>query len=409
MDLRVLQDERFTCGSCTNCCRSWHVELIGDEPQAIAALQWPAGDPLAGAAPVFRQGGKAYLARKAGGACLFLNETNGLCRIHEQFGIDQKPVACRVYPFQIAPAFEGELTVAGRYDCPNVRRNEGAPYADELPALRQLARRLDLPTRGFTEATLCHLEPEQAQAVIDFASTLLGGFATGAERALFLAYLCDTLAMTSAEDLDRAALAQAYGPLKRLVGNAIAMPPARPGRLHRLAFRTLLGLFLRRDEDVMNRLAGRTSRTLALTGIVLGGGSFNKLGLSHPQGKLRRARLFARRPALQPHDPAVFALHWRMIRNKLQSFQFMGNGEDGRNFLEGLRLLALLYPLVLATARYSAVNRGADRIEASDVDYAVAAIEHSHGRLAILNKRATRSLERLLTEHRAFTRLVRSM
>jgi hypothetical protein len=31
-----------------------------------------------------------------------------------------------------------------------------------------------------------------------------------------------------------------------------------------MAFRTLLGLFLRRDEDVMNRRVGRAGRALAL-------------------------------------------------------------------------------------------------------------------------------------------------
>jgi hypothetical protein len=142
--------------------------------------------------------------------------------------------------------------------------------------------------------------------------------------------------------------------------------------------------------------------------MVLGGGNFNRLGLSHPAGTLRKARLFAH-PTSLTAEPGIFSLHWRMIRNKLESFQFMGNGSDGRNFLEGMRLLALLYPLVLATAKYSAANRNSPRIEAADVDYAVAAIEHSHGRLAILNKRSMRSIETLLTEHQAFTRLVRSL
>jgi hypothetical protein len=98
-----------------------------------------------------------------------------------------------------------------------------------------------------------------------------------------------------------------------------------------------------------------------------------------------------------------------MIHNKLDSFQFMGKGANGRDFLDGLRSLALLYPLVGAVAKYSAANRGAPSVEAEDVDYAVAAIEHSYGRLAILNQPFTRSLEKLLMQPGAFARLARNV
>ncbi len=124
-------------------------------------------------------------------------------------------------------------------------------------------------------------------------------------------------------------------------------------------------------------------------------------------GKLRRAHLF--KPVIQSHDPAVFALFWRMIRNRLESFQFMGPANSNRNFLDGLRSLALLYPLVVAAAKYNAANRGASSVEREDVDYAVMAIEHSFGRLAVLNQPFTRRLETLLLDQKHFARLVRGI
>src|ERR1700712_265041 len=89
------------------------------------------GDPLSRAKKILRHGGKVYLERRADGACLFLNEENGLCRIHEQFGFEAKPLGCRVFPYQIAPTFRGEASVIGRYDCPTVRKNEGRLHAEE--------------------------------------------------------------------------------------------------------------------------------------------------------------------------------------------------------------------------------------------------------------------------------------
>ena len=105
-------------------------------------------------------------------------------------------------------------------------------------------------------------------------------------------------------------------------------------------------------------------------------------------------------------EPYMEIAFWRMIRNKLDSFQFMGGANGGRNLFEGLRSLALLYPLTFAVAKYNAANRGATRIESEDVDTAVATIEHSFGRSPALNQSHARSLEKALLEPSIFTRLV---
>jgi hypothetical protein len=181
----------------------------------------------------------------------------------------------------------------------------------------------------------------------------------------------------------------------------------RPGWFARFSFRTLLGMYLRRDEDVLNGRASRFGRMIAMTRLVLGGGSFRGLGLSHAPGKLRKARLFKSHQTSD--DPDVFGLLWRVIRVKLESFQFMGSSNGGRNFFDGLRSLALLYPLTRAVARYNAANRAAVKIEPQDVDQAVAAIEHSFGRSAVLNQASARRIETMLLEPVTFARLARSV
>lgn len=406
MKLHVLADERFTCQSCTSCCRSWFVELMPGEEEKIRALRWPANDALAGAQIILKHGGKTFLGRQDDGACVFLNQANGLCRIHEQFGVEAKPLGCRMFPYQVAPTFKGEASIIARYDCPTVRQNLGAAHADELPALRQLSARLGA-SEGFDETTACHLQREQIQAVSDFLATMIMGFPTSPERAIFIACLCDVLEQTDVSEVNREALGQIFGGLKKVVQETAAAPARRPNWLALMAFRALLGLYLRRDEDVLLGRAGRIGRMAALTKVVLGIGSFRALGLSHRPGKLRRAGLFKK--PLEPGDPAVFSLFWRMVRNRLESFQFMGPANSGRDFLAGLRSLALLYPLVFAAAKFSAANRGAQQIEADDVDYAVTAIEHSFGRLPVLNQAMTRSIEKLLMDRNTFVRLVKTV
>src|ERR1700761_5251509 len=138
MKLSVLENERFTCSACGECCRKWLPELLEGEAKRVESLVWPSGDPLAGAKnKIIHHGNKSYLGRKGDGSCLFLNEANGLCRIHEQFGYDAKPLGCQIFPFQIKATFKNEVTIIGRFDCPTVRKNIGAEHAEALPQIRR--------------------------------------------------------------------------------------------------------------------------------------------------------------------------------------------------------------------------------------------------------------------------------
>jgi Fe-S-cluster containining protein len=402
--LTVLPNERFSCNGCTNCCRYWwHIECLPGERERIERQKWT--DALRPPGDWFTvRGGRTYLAHGSDGACVFLNQQTGRCTIHETFGGTVKPLGCQLYPFQISPTFPGEATVTTRHDCPTVRRNQGAPHADELPTLRKFATELHLGA-GFTDLTCCHLTREQITAVVEFLSALMNGFDTDEQRAVFIAWTADWISTLNADQLDRAALAQTFGPLKQLVEASTRGPTRRPGLIARFAFRTLLALHLRRDEDVLDGRASRLGRMIAMLKVVLGFGGFRQLGVQHPAGSLRKAALF--RQADRPH--VRFELLWRVVRTKLESFQFMGQGNGGKDFLEGLRSLAMLQPLVLATARYAAANRGSAGIEEQDIDYAIAAIEHSFGRQAVLKQGFVRSIEKLLMDHDLFVRLLRTV
>jgi hypothetical protein len=144
-----------------------------------------------------------------------------------------------------------------------------------------------------------------------------------------------------------------------------------------------------------------------MTAFIFGFGSFRGMGLYHPAGALRSAGLFDRNSPEPPAD--AFALFWRWIGNKLQACQFMGHANGNRDFLAGLRSLTLAYPLVAAAARHHAAARNSATIEPADVDYAVAAIDHSFGRTSVVSGRFLGSIETLLLERTSLSRLIRTV
>ncbi len=403
MKLTTLSDERFTCSGCTNCCRDWHVELLAGEAERITSLSWPTTDELVGANVLLKHGGKTFLAHRPDGSCVFLNLANGRCRIHEQFGGEVKPLGCRLYPFHVSPTTAGEATVTARFDCPEVRGNAGRPHADALPELRELTARMKF-ARPPDETDRSHLDIDQIEAVHEFIATLLSAFDDDRDRAIFINVLANWLATQYAGDVDREALAKVFPVLREYV--LTQRNVKRPGLIHRIAFRALLGLYLRRDEDVLDGRAGRFGRFIAMIRLVLGGGNFQSLGKNHPAGRVRRAKLFS--PSIEIADRAS-TLHWRLISNKLATMQYMGAANGGRDFVIGLRSLAILYPLVLAIAKYRAANRNAPQVEGVDVNDAVAAVDHSYGRQAVAIQTLIDSLESTLGEPSIFARLTRTI
>ena len=81
-----------------------------------------------------------YLRQREDGACIFL-ESDGRCRIHSDYGFDEKPVACRLFPFNLAPD-AGGAHAGLNFACQSVRANKGAALSshrnDLVRALRAI-------------------------------------------------------------------------------------------------------------------------------------------------------------------------------------------------------------------------------------------------------------------------------
>ena len=140
--LPVLQN--WDCHVCGNCCKEYQVEITEEERQRIEGQGW-AGEPGFQGVPLFTKHGwwwqRTYrLNHRADGSCVFLNE-QGRCRIHERFGFETKPLACRLFPFVLVPAGD-HWRLGVRYACPSAAGNLGRPVAAHEEDSKKFARML---------------------------------------------------------------------------------------------------------------------------------------------------------------------------------------------------------------------------------------------------------------------------
>lgn len=412
MRLHVLPDERFSCHQCTDCCRHWHVELMDAEVQSLPRLSWPQGDALRGVDPLLRLQGRVYLKHKPSGACIFLNETNGLCRVHEQFGASAKPAGCRLFPFQLTPTFPGQAAVLSRFDCPSVRKNAGEPVSQRRTELLALAREIGLSEgKGAKhEPPMDGLSQRALENFVGFMLEHLPKFESHNARSLFMCYAPAALRVRLANPFVPADFPGLHQTLNQAIADTLALSPVpRMTRSTKVSFRAMLSAYLRRDEDVVDSRASRWGRSLAVTMFTMGFGGAHRLGVKHPYSPVRQAGLFSRSYDLSEADGSPL---WRMIRNRLETLTFFGAGNFGLGPLDGLVSLAMVPPLTLATAKLFAAGKpdapaeGKISIDAASLELAIAAIEHGFGRSPLLGTSVMRFYDNLLGNPGAFTRLM---
>lgn len=138
--LRVLMPEargqRWSCHSCGECCRSLVGHLTHEECARLDAQEW---EKELGIAPYVRVGRNAMLNRRDG-ACVFLDDENR-CRIHAKYGEQDKPFACRIFPFSVRAVSRG-WQASFRFDCPSSTASKGKPMGHYRPWLEELVQEL---------------------------------------------------------------------------------------------------------------------------------------------------------------------------------------------------------------------------------------------------------------------------
>ena len=162
--LPVLQN--WDCHGCTDCCREFRVQVTDEEKSRIDNQNWDADPAMQGVKRFARDGGwfssQYRLNHQADGSCVFLDPKGG-CRIHAKFGSEAKPLACRIYPFVLAPSGD-HWRVGLRFACPSVTNDLGRPAAAHERELREYAAALEKRER-FAERSLSVPMLKRAQTV----------------------------------------------------------------------------------------------------------------------------------------------------------------------------------------------------------------------------------------------------
>jgi lysine-N-methylase len=347
--------QNWDCHGCGNCCRDYQVAVSDAERERIEGQGWE--NEFGGA--VFELRGPWWkqrwrLRHRADGACIFLSP-EGRCRIHERFGSEAKPLACRVYPFVLVPTGD-HWRVGLRYSCPSAAENRGRPlnehhldgYALELAQQTQLGEAPFSP----------HLQQRQRVPwsdllrIVKALADILRNRSSPVERrlrwCLALARHCRRARFdkVSGSRLSEFLTIMTSALEAEVPASAAEVSP--PSWVGRVLFRQAAALYTRKDEgqDAGPMKHGRLALLSAAWSFARGKGPVPRGHAWIPETTFERLE--------QPTGPLSAESEQTLERYytlKVESLQFVGPMNFGMPFWEGFESLALTYAVIRWVAR----------------------------------------------------------
>lgn len=415
-----LASQRYSCHGCGDCCRDFTVQLSDADLARLDAQQWRARleEPVT---VEFR--GQTFLRQREDGACIFLME-NGLCRVHAEFGFEQKPLACRVFPFSLAPG--PRTALAGiNFACQSVRENRGATLGSHLESLRDFQQALPEAQRASVVRLTAKLvaDEEEVDALVGALDGWLADHAVPLEQRLDgLAWIAQQL-MAAKLDTVRG---RRFRELIELLVAALPeeldhLPVEPPSRRQSSLLRQ--AVFARTEDPKIPELARRGRLRTVLSQLMRsrrfsrGRGAVPAIGLSWPRGGAfeRVAQMTA--GGAGPDRAAIDELLTRWLRATMLGGRAWGSGFYGWPMNEGLSALVVNLAATgwLACAHAAAKAPGVDdagapgrEVRLADVAAALGRIDRSAGRARWLAGSAERLRIEYLARGDGLRRLVRS-
>ena len=378
--------QQYSCHGCGVCCRDFTVQLREEDLLKLEEQSW---DRILGESPIVHFRGSPYLKRNDDGSCVFLKE-DGLCRIHADHGFAAKPIACQVFPFNLAPG-ESKLRVGVNYLCRSVQENKGAELETHLPDLRRFAEELPELAAPAPEARLARgLEPasrRERQALLSVLDGwLLSDDIAFSVRLDGVAWIAQSLGNARLDDVreDR------FTDLVRLLGEAL------PGELELLPIEPPTGrqsALLRqasfaRTEDPRindgNRHRGRLMTTLSQLrrnrSMRRGRGLTPKLSVVLPEGVDFRAIEGVGPFVESPDSSEIYELCLRWIRSSLHGSRLWGSAHYGWSIVDGLQSMVLNIACAGWIARLCSAADSRPMVRLEDVRTGIGRVDRHAGR-----------------------------
>ena len=403
-----VREQRYSCHGCGDCCRDFSVQLRDEDLDRLREQRW---ETRLGEAVTVEFRGRRYLRQRSDGACLFL-QADGLCRIHAEFGFDEKPVACRLFPFNLAPDAKG-VRAGLNFACSSVRSNRGAALSthrvDLERALREVPEaatiappRLDRDLRA---------EPTEADAIAEGLDAWLRrpGVALSIRLDGF-AWLAQSLGAASFSKVRGARIRE----LLELLVSALPAelehlpvdPPSGGQRrmLRQAVFARIEDPRFSGDERKPS-LRARLSQWNRSRRFARGKGVVPSLarGWKLPQG----FESIEAMPRIQgSNEIADLVLRW--LRASIRGGRSWGSGYYGWPITDGVQALALDVACLGWLARAHAAGEGRDSADLASVAEAIGRIDRARGRAVWLGSAGERLRLRYFAADDGLRRLVRA-
>ncbi|UCC31288.1 MAG: YkgJ family cysteine cluster protein [Phycisphaerales bacterium] len=402
-------NQRWSCHSCGNCCRTLVIHLSDEECKRIDRQGW---EEKLGAAPYVYVGRGRVLNKRSDGDCVFLDE-NTRCRIHNEYGEQSKPLACRVFPFSVR-ARRGGWQASIRFDCPSVVSSKGTPIGQHRPWLMELVKVLDHgPPEDDDEALLqrgVRAAADEIDMVINrFARWLQSSDLTLADRLIGAARITTTLADTTLKKVRGPRFATLldllFNALPGECGGAPAAPTERQrGMLRQLAFAHAEHVTPAEMQAGLLRQLGKRWRQLRDARCFLKGqGRVPQLpGLP---GEATFETVESVGPAID-HRRDIEDSNLRYLTARLEGSSVFGDGYYGWPVFDGLAALWLSLAAASWLARCGAASEGKSSVSVEDIGKALGMVDRAATRLPALGTMTERARVSYLLKDDGMARLI---
>lgn len=405
-----IPDQRWSCHSCSDCCRTLVVHLFEDECERIDSQGW--AEKL-GVAPYVRAGRNRALNKRADGACVFLDEGNR-CKIHAEYGEGAKPLACRIFPFSVRPMGNG-WQASLRFDCPSVVASKGQPIGQHRSWLTDLVKKLGHETPPEEQPLLqrgIRATTDEVNAIITrFRRCLRSGELSMTQRLVGAARITTTLDSASFAKVRGSCFAELLDVLFGALPSECQTEPDSPtrrqcGMLRQAAFAHAEHVTLTEMRaGVFGRLSKRWYQLRCARRFRIGKGPVPQLPGFEGSTTFEVVES-VERPTEQ--NAKIDELLQRYLMARLESRSVFGLGYYGWPVIRGLGALWLSVAAIGWLARYSAALKGAGSVAFEDVGRAVGIVDRAASRLPALGTVAERMRSAYLLRDDGVARLLRA-
>ena len=436
-----LPAQKYSCHGCGSCCRDFTVQLTDADMQKLHDQGWK---ERLGQEYVVKFRGHSWLKQTDDGACVFLGD-NGLCKVHAEFGLEAKPLACQFFPFMLSPNTR-DTHVGISFACGSVVASKGAPLQTHRDDVRRMGELLPvsapMPVKLQGQLIATDAEVSMVEGALD--GWLCKKNISPAVRYQGLAWLITSLLQANLANMRGEKLRQLLSTLTNAVEHELPLldwpePTPRAWKLLRQAVFTRIedpkiGDLLKRGKvaSVFGQWSrsrkwaagkGMTPKTQGFCSIDFAGFE-NTIGVfaiqlngdvqvqkTAPQVSSLHslAREFAAAITQQQDAVAMDDLLQRWIRATILGGRAWGSGLYGLPIDQGLGLMLVNLLTALWLARFHAAGRGAQSVSLLDLQVAVGRVDRTSGRAVWLATAGERLRVKWLSHSDSMRLLVRAL